>query len=126
MKLADFLNSINHSKEALLDKDEKAYKAYPAFIVNKSLSYFSDTIFYANEMNCAPWLDAKMQFDFHRIGIRKKKRYSPWVKKLTEENIEIIKAVYGYSDGKAQEVLNILSPQDLEKLKNHLQTGGTK
>lgn len=125
MKLKDFLSSINHDKTPLLDKDENAYRLYPAFVVNRCLSYFSDTIFHANEMNCAPWLDNKSQFDFYRIGVRKKKRFSPWLKKETEESIDLIIQVYGYSEQKAREVLNILRPEDLEVLRKSLDTGGT-
>jgi len=126
LKLKDFLGSINHDKKPLLDKDEADTRLYPPFVVNRCLSYFPDTIFHANEMNCAPWLDKKSQFDFHRLGIRKKKRFSPWLKKETEENISLIQAVYGYTESKAREVLNILQPQDLETLKKSLDTGGTK
>jgi hypothetical protein len=125
MKLKDFLNSINYDKTPLFDQDEKAEKLYPAFVVNKCLSYFSDTIFHVNEINTKWWLDKKMQFDFYRLGVRKKKRYSPWIKKETEENIAIIKEVYGYTDSKAQEVLNILGPKDIDILKMSLQKGGT-
>lgn len=124
MKLKDFLTSINYDKKALLDKDESDIRLYPAFIVNKSLSYFGDTIFYANEMNCVPWLDSKAQFDFYRLGIRKKKRFSPWIKKDTEDNIDLVKQIYGYSDQKAHEVLNILSKEDIQKLKKFLEKGG--
>jgi len=126
MKLKDFLASINTNKTPLLDRDEADARLYPAFVVNRCLSYFADTIFHANEMNCTPWLDNKSQFDFHRIAIRKKKRFSPWLKKETEENIGLIQAAYGYSETKAREVLNILSPQDLEKIKKSLDTGGIK
>ena len=77
-------------------------------------------------MNCNPWLDNKSQFDFHRIAIRKKKRYSPWLKKETEENISLIRTAYGYTDAKAREVLNILSQEDLKKLKKFLDIGGIK
>lgn len=124
MKLKDFLNSINYDKKALLDDDEKASSLYTPFVVNKCLSYFVDTILHANEMNCHPWLDKKTQFDFYRISIRKKKRYSPWLKKETEDSIEIIKQVYGYSEQKAREVLNILRPEDLESLRKSLYKGG--
>jgi flavorubredoxin len=71
-------------------------------------------------------LDPKSQFDFHRLSVRKKKRFSPWLRKETEENISIIKQVYGYTDAKAREVLNILSSKDIEKLKQSLYKGGTK
>jgi hypothetical protein len=125
MELKDFLNSINHDKKALLDKDEKDVRLYPAFVVNKCLSYFPDTLYHANEMNCNPWLDNKSQFDFYRFSVRKKKRYSTWLKKETEENVSVIKEVFGYNDMKAREVLNILSDNDVNKLKEHLNKGGT-
>jgi hypothetical protein len=126
MKLKDFLSSINHSKKPLLDNDETAYRLYPPFVVNRCLSYFADTIFHANEMNCNPWLDKKSQFDFYRMGVRKKKRFSPWLRKETEENITLIQTAYGYSEQKAREVLNILSPQDLDYIRKSLETGGLK
>ena len=125
MKLGDFLNSINHNKKPLLDSDEKAEKLYQPYIVNRCLSFFSDTIFHANVVNCNWMADKKMQFDFYRFGIRKNKRYSPWVKKEEDENISIIKEVYGYNEAKAREVLNILGPRELDILKMSLQKGGT-
>jgi hypothetical protein len=126
LKLKDFLGSINHDKKALLDKDEVDPRLYKPFVVNRCLSYFPDTIFHANEMNCVPWLDNKSQFDFYRLGVRKKKRFSPWLKKETEDNVELIKTVYGYTEQKAREVLNILRPEDLVKLQKSLDIGGTK
>jgi hypothetical protein len=126
LKLKDYLGSINHNKKALLDKDENDPRLYPAFVVNRCLSYFPDTIFHANEMNCVPWLDNKSQFDFHRLAIRKKKRFSPWLKKETEDNILLIRQVYGYTESKAREVLNILSEENLEQIKKSLDTGGTR
>jgi hypothetical protein len=125
MELKDFLNSINHDKKALLDKDEKDIRLYPAFVVNKCLSYFPDTLFHANEMNCHPWLDPKSQFDFYRLSVRKKKRFSHWIRKETEENITVIKEVFGYNDMKSREVLNILSTEDIDNLKAYLNKGGT-
>lgn len=125
MKLKDFLNSINYDKKPLMDGDDKAEKLYTPFVVNKCLSFFPDTIFHSNEINCKPWMNKKMQFDFYRISIRKKKRFSTWLKKETEENLDLIKQVYGYNDIKAQQVLNILDPDDLDKLRQSLFEGGT-
>ena len=126
LKLKDFLGSINHDKKALLDNVEVDPRLYKPFVVNRCLSYFPDTIFHANEMNCAPWLDNKSQFDFYRLGIRKKKRFSPWHKKEVEDDINLIRTVYGYTESKAREVLNILGPKDLEAIKKSLDTGGLK
>lgn len=126
MELKQYLSSINHTKIPIMDTDESAIKSYPSYVVNRCMSYFSDTIFYANEMNCAPWLDSKSQFDFYRVGIRKKKRFSPWVRKETDENIDLIKLAFGYTDQKAREVLNILGSEDIQKIKKSLDTGGTR
>lgn len=125
MELKEILNSINYDKKALFDEETNANKYYPAYIVNRCLSFFTDTVLHANEMNCKWELDKKMQFDFYRFGIRKNKRYSPWVKKEEDENISIIKEVYGYNEAKAREVLNILGPRELDILKMSLQKGGT-
>jgi hypothetical protein len=126
MQLKDFLSSINHDKKPLLDTDENAVKSYTPFVVNRCLSYFADTLFHANEMNCSPWLDNKSQFDFYRLAVRKKKRFSPWLRKDTEENVTLIKQAYGYTESKAREVLNILSTEDLQEIRKALDTGGVR
>jgi hypothetical protein len=126
MELKNYLNSINYDKKALMDNDEKAEKVYPPYIVNRCLSFFSDTIFHANVVNCNWTLDKKMQFDFYRLSIRKNKRFSPWVKKEADGNVDLIKQAYGYTEQKAREVLNILRPEDLQQIRKFLDTGGTK
>ena len=126
MELKDYLNSINYNKKALMDNDEKAEKVYPPYIVNRCLSFFSDTIFHANVVNCNWTLDKKMQFDFYRLSIRKNKRFSPWVKKEADNNVDLLKQAYGYTEQKAREVLNILRPEDLQTIRKSLDTGGTK
>jgi len=124
MELFDFINSINYNKKPLLDGDEKEEKHYLPYMVNRSLSFFPDTIFHSNEMNCNWELDKKMQFDFHRLSIRKKKRFSSWIKKNEEHDIEAIKKAFNYTDAKAKEVLNILGPSDIEEIKLFLYEGG--
>jgi len=126
MELKHYLNSINYDKKALMDNDEKAEKVYPPYVVNRCLSFFSDTILHSNVMNCNWMLDKKMQFDFYRLSIRKNKRFSPWVKKEENSNIDLLKEVYGYTEQKAREVLNILSPKDLQTIRKSLDTGGTR
>jgi len=123
MKLLDFYKSINHSKENLFNKDEKAAKIYQPFIVNKNFSFYVDTILYANEMNCKWELDRQMQYDFLRFAIRKKKRFCEWNKKQKNDDIELIKEAYHYNNAKAQEVLNILGPGELDKIRESIYKG---
>ena len=125
MKLGDYLNAINYTKEPLLDTDDESVeKGYTPFVVNRCLSYFIDTVLYANEMNLRPETDKKMQFDYLQTTIRKNKRYSKWLKQESVENLDIIKQYYGYSDTKAKEVMDILTPDDIDYMRNQLNTGG--
>jgi len=50
-QLKDYLYSINQSKKNILDDDSDAARKYPAYVVNRCLSSFTDTVLYANEMN---------------------------------------------------------------------------
>ena len=121
--LSEFLNSINQTKENLMDKDPKVEKEYVPFVVNKCFSYFPETVFYANRMNCVPFLDKRMQYDYYFYSITKRKRFSKWIKPEENEKINLIKEIYGYSDSKAKEVSALL---DLEILKQFVQKGGQK
>lgn len=106
--------------------DDIAEKAYNSFIVNRGLSYFYDTALIANEMNIHHQLDNRMQFDFLRGVVRKRKRFSKWNKATKAENIDIVKNYWGYSTAKAEQVLPLLSDEQLEKIKTILSVGGRK
>ena len=127
MKLTDFLNSINHTKEDLFKQDaEHAEKLYQPFVVNRSLSYFPDTIFHSNEMNVLHGIDEKMQYDYLKYSVRKRKRFSKWVKSEKIENIDLIKDYFGYSNSKAQESLRVLTDDQISKIKQEMDLGGVK
>ena len=125
MKLSEYLNAINYTKESLLDtEDESVEKEYTPFVVNRCLSYFIDTVLYVNEMNRLPHTDKKMQFDYLLSSIRKNKRYSKWLRRESEENLDLVKQFYGYSDPKAREILDIITEDDIVWMKQMLDTGG--
>lgn len=124
-ELKDYLNSINKTKENLMDTgDEMWEKKYPAFVVNRCLSPFQDTILLVNEMNIHPLLETKLQYDFLLNALTKKNRFSPWLKKEKVSDLEIVKEYYGYSNYKAKEALSILSADDLEQIRKKLDKGG--
>ena len=125
MKLSDYLNAINYTKENLLDtEDESVEKDYTPFVVKRCLSYFIDTVLYVNEMNRLPHIDKRMQFDYLLNSVRKNKRYSKWLKRESEENLELVKEFYGYSDQKAREILDIITEDDMVWMRENLDTGG--
>ena len=125
-KLGDFLKAVNQSKENLMDSDPLTEREYPPFIVNRTLSYFVDTVMYANEVNRRAHTDHKLQFDYLLNTIRSKKRFSRWLKPEENKNIDAIKDYYGYSDQKAKEVLGILSGEQLSFIHESLNKGGLK
>ena len=126
-ELKEYLNAINFTKKNVMDsEDEQWKKKYPAFIVNKLLSAFSDTIILVNEMNRNHFLDKDMQFQFLLNSIRTKKRYSPFLRASKLKEIECVKEYYGYSNDKAKAALDILTKDEIKIIKEKLYKGGTK
>ena len=126
MELKDWLNSINTNKNNLIDQDIDLEKKYPSYIVNRCLSGHIDAVMFANEMNKHPNLAKKLQYDFFLNSLRKRKRYSPWLRKEQIENLELVKKYYGYSNEQAKHVLHILTREQLSFIRDRLETGGRK
>lgn len=126
IELKDWLNSINFSKENLLEEDPTAVKKYPPYIINKCLSSHIDCILYANEMNMNHQLDKDMQYSFYLNTLRKRKRFSPWIRKEKITDLECVKRYYGYSNEKASQALKILNKTQLNFIKKKLDIGGQK
>ena len=125
-ELKDWLNSINFNKKDLIEEDPSISKDYPPYIVNRCLSGHLDCIMFVNEMNKYHFLDKDMQYSFYLNTLRKKKRFSPWLRKDKVTDLQSVKQYYGYSNEKASQALKILSKQQLEFIKQRLETGGSK
>ena len=122
MELKDWLNSINFNKEDLSENISSS----PPYIVNRCLSGHIDCIFFANEMNIHHHIPKDMQYSFYLNSLRKKKRFSPWIRKDKVKDLECVKQYYGYSNEKASQALKILTQEQLDFIKQRLDTGGTK
>jgi hypothetical protein len=121
----EYLKAINITKKDVM-VDDIAENNYNSFIVNRSLSYFPDTVLFANEMNINHHIDARLQFDFFINIIKKRKRFSKWTKANEIENLAVIKEYYGYSDEKAKSIYNLFSNEELLTLKNRIYKGGRR
>jgi len=121
----DFFNAINDNKQDLMEITENE-KDYVPFVVNRTLSYFPDTVAFANLMNQHHHLDNKLQFHFLLNIVRKRKRFSKWEKPEMNSDVEVIKEYYGYSNEKARQALTLLSPEQIQQIKNKVNKGGTK
>lgn len=121
--LKDYLNSIN-LKQGDLTEDERAMAKYPAFVINKCMGGFIDTVMLANTMNGMAHMDKDLQYQFYLYSVRKSKRFSPWQKKESNKDIDLVKQYYGYNYEKAEQVLRILTKEQLSIIKSKLDIGG--
>ena len=121
----EYVTAINMTKKDIM-VDDLAEKAYNPFMINRSLSYFQDTVLYANEMNVNHTIDKRLQFDFFINMIRKRKRFSKWQKSVSDSDVEVVKEYYGYSNEKARQALTLLTSDQLDVLKQKVYKGGRK
>jgi len=121
----DFLNAINYTKNDII-VDDITEKQYNPFMVNRGLSYFRDTVLFANEMNKNHHLDHLLQFHFFINIVRKKKRFSKWAKPESSDDVEVIKQYYGYSNEKARQAAKLLTPDQIIELRKKVDKGGRK
>jgi hypothetical protein len=126
MELKDWLNSINQTKNNLIDEDPLFEKEYPPYIINRCLSGEIDCIMFVNEMNMCNFLPKKMQYDFLLNSLRKKRRFSPWLRQDKIKDLDYVKRYYGYSNEKAKQALRILTKEQLTFIKSKFETGGKK
>ena len=124
-ELKDWLNSINFTKENLIE-DPDMISSYPPYIINRCLSGHLDTVLFANEMNKYSNIDKDMQYSFFLYTLRKRKRFSPWLKKEQIDDLDLVKKHYGYSNEKAKVAVTLLTKTQLETIRNKHDMGGKK
>ena len=124
-ELKDWLNSINFTKENLIE-DPDMISSYPPYIVNRCLSGHLDTVLFANEMNKYSNLDKDMQYSFFLYTLRKRKRFSPWLKKEQVDDLDLVKKHYGYSNEKAKVAVSLLTKTQIENIRNKHDMGGLR
>ena len=126
MELKDWLNSINYNKDNLIEEDPESISSYPPYIINRCLSGHLDTVLFANEMNKYSNIDKDMQYSFFLYTLRKRKRFSPWLKKEQVADLDLVKKHYGYSNEKAKVAVSLLTKTQLEYIRNKHDMGGKR
>ena len=119
----EYVNAINLTKKDFMI-DDITEKSYNPYMVNRSLSYFPDTVALANAMNRYHQLDKKLQFSFLLNIVRKRKRFSKWDKQVFSDDVEVVKEYYGYSNEKAKSALSLLTPVQIIELRKRTYKGG--
>ena len=119
----DFVKSVSYDKKDIM-VDNVEEKAYAPFLINKSLSYHQDSLFFTNEKNCRHGLDHRLQYLFLLNTLRKRQRFSQWSKPYLSKKLDTIKDYYQISTLKAKEYMEVLSDKEVRELKNRMKTGG--
>jgi hypothetical protein len=120
----EVLPSILQTKKSLLE-DPRFKKDYVPFVVNRALSYHMDCVLYVNELNINPGLDKDMQYSYLLNSIRSMKRkFQPWQKAETLNDIECVKQYFGYSNERAKEALRILNDEQIAEIRTKTAKGG--
>jgi len=115
----DFIKSINEKTGNMMDISPDVERQYLPFMVNRGLSFSADTILYANEMNCKPLTDRKMQYDYLYQSVRKRRRFDKWVKaaEVDDELVDAVMLRYKVGRKRAMEYIRLLDKSSLEALR---------
>lgn len=127
----EYINSITHTKKDLMDvvSDQSVAgvrTGYSSFHTLRSLSYYPDCVLAANVINRYHHLDDRLQYHFLLNIIRKKKRFSKWIKADPISDIEVVKTYYGYNNTKAKQALSLLSSDQIKIIRQKVDQGGRK
>jgi hypothetical protein len=98
------------------ENDEMAQKEYAPYLTNKALSYYTDTILYANEMNRYSGLDNIMQYEYLLHSVRPKKRFTKWSKKVEVKEVQAIAAYFQVNTKRAEEYYKVLDPAVVKEI----------
>lgn len=119
----------NLSFEKVYDFDETVTESgYPAFLINRGLSMFLDTLTEAQEMSqYGKSISPRMHYDYLFHKVRKRKRFGgKWPKKFQSEDLDVVQAYYKCNRRHAMAALKILTAAQVEELKNRMFLGGDK
>lgn len=128
MELKDVIASILRTKQDLSIKiaGERAIPGYPSpWVVRRALSFFPENALFLQDLNAYPDTDPLMEYDYLRLVLPKRaKTFMPWIKPEQDDDIDVIKRYYNYSDEKAEEAKKLLSPEQMKAIRDYFFEGG--
>ena len=114
----DYVKSINKKNY------EYDLSGYNPFLTNRAFAAFIDTILLAEEMNQCHTLSPALQYDFYYYAVRKGNRFDPIPKPVDSPHLEVVMEYFQYSKQKAQEVIHLLTDQDILNMLKTMDKGG--
>ncbi len=115
----DYVKAINDNFH-----DVDNFDKYVPYIVNKALSMHADCIMPVNYLNLNSHIDKELQYRYLANSVRRKKRYSKWIKNVIDEDIKLLAEAYNVNYEVAKEYKKLLSDDDIETIRKRLEKGG--
>jgi hypothetical protein len=123
LKPWDVIKDVTNDKKRLVYSDNEA--EYNKYLTNKALSYFADTVHYANAMNVMHGLDGLMQHDFLFHGVTRRRRYAKWNKRDTEV-VAAVGEYLGLGPAKAREAIRVLADDVISSITSSASSNETE
>lgn len=135
LEIKDLLKSVFQSKEDLATTiddnsvvvERVLLEAPEMWVVKRIISFSPEYVNEVNDINVLPNVSETMQYDYLRFRMPKLKKapYNPYIKpdKLTED-VKLVMEFYQYSESKARQALSILSPEQLQMIRDSYDEGG--
>jgi len=122
-ELSEYINSITMTKVNLCRDDEEAAKAYPAFVVNRCMSYHQSMIFLSNTLNEC-YVPNLHHYEFLLYTTPVGKRFAKWAKPPKEDKVPLIARHYKVSQSRAREIIPLLTSEQLASIEEMYEEGG--
>lgn len=122
-ELTEYINSITMTKKNLCRGDEEAAKAYPAFVVNRCMSYHQSLISISSVLN-THYVSNLEHYEFLLHIIPKGKRFAKWAKPKNDDSVKFVAKYYNVSMFRAREMLELLTDEQVASIKSSFDEGG--
>jgi hypothetical protein len=99
----------------------------PMYFRLRALSHCCESVHLANQMNLFPRLPEQMKYDFLlHSGALAKRRTTGWARRTRENeaDLALVSDAYNLSKPKARQALKILTPEQVEELRQSMSRGG--
>ena len=120
------LSDVSYDKKNLIMSEPERLKDWSPFLANMMLSLHKDAILFVNEVNCRPRITPKQHYLYLLYALPKAKRFAKKTNPKKAAKIEVIREYYNYSMTKALEVVDLLSDEDIKRMKKSMNKGGQK
>lgn len=124
ISLFDIINDIStggNLVEKYYEETGELPKAYSQYMINKAFGNFSDSLFYAAELNKYT-ISNETHWNFLRNTLKRKKRFGKWFKPESEEPLVLLATYFDCSLKEMRKNSNVLTKEQIDEILDKMQT----